>query len=155
MTALAVGQKAPDFELKAIDEKITSLTDLLDEGKYLILAFYPAAWSGPCGNEMNLFNEVLEEFEKLNAKLVGISVDNFFSIKAWADEYGFKFTLLSDFHPKGEVAKQYGVLRDDGVAERALFIIDPEGIVRYSYVSPILENPGADRLFEALEKLNG
>ena len=129
------------------------LSDLLEEGKYVIMAFYPAAWSPTCGDEMALFQEFLDEFERLNAKLVGISVDNVWAVQAWAENKGITFPLLCDFHPKGAVAEQYGVMRDDGVSERALFIVDAEGTVQYSYVSPIAENPGVDRLFEALESL--
>jgi peroxiredoxin len=129
------------------------LSDLLKDGKPVILAFYPAAFSPVCGDEMSLYQEVRDEFERLNAKIVGISVDNYWSVAAFAKAKGITFPLLSDFHPKGAVAQKYGVMRDDGIAERALFIIDPQGIIRYSYVSPILQNPGADRLLDELEKL--
>lgn len=153
MAALQVGAKAPDLELMAQGKVPTKLSDLLTEGKNLIIAFYPAAWSPVCGDELTLFQEFLQEFERLNAKVVGISVDNVWSIGAFAESKGITFPLLSDFHPKGEVAAKYGVMRDDGVSERALFIIDPKGIIRYSYVSPLRENPGIDRLIDALEKM--
>ena len=153
MTALESGSRAPDFELKAARGDIVELSDFLEEGKYVIMAFYPAAWSPTCRDEMTLFQEFLDEFERLNAKLVGISVDNVWAVQAWAENKGITFPLLCDFHPKGAVAEQYGVMRDDGVSERALFIVDAEGTVQYSYVSPIAENPGVDRLFEALESL--
>ena len=152
MAALEVGTKAPDFELKAAQGDNVRLSDLRGEGKYVILAFYPAAWSPVCGDEMTLFQEFLDEFEALNAKLVGISVDNVWAVQAWAESKGITFPLLCDFHPKGAVAEQYGVMRDDGVTERALFVADPEGTIRYSYVSPIAENPGVDRLFDVLEE---
>jgi len=153
MTALQSGSRAPDFELKSARGDIVELSDFLEEGKYVVLAFYPAAWSPTCGDEMTLFQEFLDEFERLNAKLVGISVDNVWGVQAWAENKGITFPLLCDFHPKGTMAELYGVMRDDGVSERALFIVDPEGIIQYSYVSPIAENPGVDRLFEALERL--
>ncbi len=153
MTALESGSRAPDFELKAAQGDNVRLSDLLGEGKYVILAFYPAAWSPTCGDEMTLFQEFLDEFERLNAKLVGISVDNVWAVQAWAENKGITFPLLCDFHPKGTVAELYGVMRDDGVSERALFIVDPEGIIQYSYVSPIAENPGVDRLLDVLDKL--
>ena len=153
MTALESGSMAPEFELKTAQGDIVGLSDFLEEGKYVIMAFYPAAWSPTCGDEMTLFQEFLDEFERLNAKLVGISVDNVWAVQAWAENKGITFPLLCDFHPKGTVAELYGVMRDDGVSERALFIVDPEGIIQYSYVSPIAENPGVDRLFEALESL--
>jgi len=153
MPALEVGAKAPDFELTDTEGKKVHLYDVLKEGKPVILAFYPAAFSPVCGDEMSLFQETLGEFERLGARIVGISVDNYWSVAAFAKAKGIKYPLLSDFHPKGAVARKYGVMRDDGIAERALFIIDPGGTVRYSYVSPILENPGADRLLEALEQM--
>lgn len=153
MTALESGSSAPDFELKTALGDIVKLSDFLAQGKYVIMAFYPAAWSPVCGDEMTLFQEFLDEFERLNAKLVGISVDNVWAVQAWAENKGITFPLLCDFHPKGVIAEQYGVMRDDGVSERALFIVDPESIIQYSYVSPIAENPGVDRLFEALESL--
>jgi len=153
MPALQVGEKAPDFELKDTQGNTVRLSDLLKEGKLVILAFYPAAFSPVCGDEMSLYQETQDEFERLGAQVVGISVDNWWSVAAFAKARGITFPLLSDFHPKGAVAAKYGVLRDDGVAERALFIIDPQGVIRYSYVSPILENPGADRVIEALEQV--
>ena len=155
MAALEVGTKAPDFELKAAQGDNVRLSDLLAEDRYVILAFYPAAWSPTCGDEMTLFQEFLDEFEALNAKLVGISVDNVWAVQAWAESKGITFPLLCDFHTKGAVAEQYGVMRDDGVTERALFVVDPEGTIRYSYVSPITENPGVDCLFDVLEELEG
>ena len=153
MTALESGSRAPDFELRTARGDIVELSDFLEEGKYVIMAFYPAAWSPTCGDEMTLFEEFLDEFKRLNGNLVGISVDNVWAVQAWAESKGITFPLLCDFHPKGTVAHQYGVMRDDGVSERALFVVDPEGIIQYSYVSPIAENPGVDRLFEALESL--
>ena len=153
MAALQVGANAPDFELKAIGDKTVRLSELLQEGKNVVLAFYPAAWSPVCGDEMSLLQEFADEFERLNALVVGISVDNTWAIQAWAESKNLNIPLLSDFWPHGAVAEKYGVLRDDGLAERALFIIDPQGSIRYSYVSPITENPGVDRLFEALEGL--
>ena len=153
MTALQSGSKAPDFELKTAQGDIVALSDLLEEGKYLIMAFYPAVWSPTCGDEMTLFQEFLDEFKRLNSNLVGISVDNVWAVQAWAENKGITFPLLCDFHPKGTVAELYGVMRDDGVSERALFVVGPEGIIQYSYVSPIAENPGIDRLLDVLENL--
>jgi len=153
MSALGVGEKAPDFTLKSLDGEEVKLSDLLHKGENLVLAFFPAAWSSVCGSELTLFQEVQDEFTRLNAKVIGISEDNYYSLKAWADAKGLKFPLLSDFHPRGAAAKKYGVLRDDGLAERALFILDPDGFIRYSYLSPIGQNPGADRLIDALEKM--
>ena len=154
MPALQVGEKAPDFELKTAEGMPVRLADLLAGGKPVILAFYPAAFSTVCSDEMALYQESQDEFARLGARIVGISVDNWWSLGAFAMAKAITFTLLSDFHPKGAVAAKYGVYRDDdGITERALFIVDPQGVIRYSYVSPILENPGVDRLLDALEKM--
>ena len=153
MTALEAGAKAPDFELDSAGGGAVSLADLLEEGKYAVLAFFPAAWSSTCGDQMSMYQEFLDEFAALKAKVVGISVDNAHSTEAWAESKGITFPLLADFHPKGAVATQYGVMREDGISERALFIVDGEGVIRHSYVSPIAENPGVDGLFAALEGL--
>jgi len=155
MAAIALKTKAPDFQLPGTGDRTYRLSDYLKQGKSVVLAFYPADWSPPCTNELSLFQEVLPEFERLNAQILGISVDNRWSHEAWAKSLGLAYPLLSDFHPKGAVAEKYGVMRDDGLTERALLIIDPEGTIRYSYVSPIKENPGADRLLEELEKISG
>jgi len=106
-----------------------------------------------CTNELNLFQEVSGEFEKLSARVVGVSVDGKWVQQAFARQNNLEFPVLADFHPKGAVAENFGVMRSDGVSERALFIIDSGGVVRYSYVSEIGKNPGADRLLEALEKM--
>ena len=120
----------------------------------MILAFYPADWSPVCGDQMGLYNEVLSEFHRLKAVLVGISVDGSWCHAAFAKDRKLHFPLLADFEPKGAVARSYGVYRDaDGVTERALFVIDPEGTIYWSYVSPIGVNPGADGILAALEEL--
>ena len=153
MAALETGSKAPDFELPTTDKGTLKLSEALQEGNYLILAFYPAAFSPVCGDELAMLQEFSGDLGKLNAAPVGISVDNAWSNSAFAESKGIAFPLLSDFHPKGAVATLYGVMREDGITERALFIVDPEGTIRYSYVSPLRENPGVDRLFDALEEL--
>ena len=103
---------------------------------------------------MALYNEILPEFKLHNAELLGISVDGAWCHKAFRENRNLHFSLLADFEPKGEVAKQYGAYRQgDGVAERALFVIDREGKISWSYVSPIDVNPGADGILEALENL--
>ncbi len=154
MPALQVGANAPDFELKASGGRTIRLSELLKEGKRVIIAFYLAAFSSVCSDEMSVFQEALDEFSRLGANLIAISVDNIWSVEAFAKAKGITYPLLSDFHPKGAAAAKYGVMNDKlGLAERALFIVDPQGIVRYSYVSPMPENPGADRLLDALEKM--
>jgi peroxiredoxin len=149
---LAPGVRAPDFSLHTTPDQITSLSDF--RGRRLILIFYPADWSPVCGDEVALFNEVLPEFRKLNAELLGISVDGAWCHIAFAKERNLHFPLLADFEPKGAVAKAYCAYRQhDGTAERALFLIDEQGIIRWSYVSPIGVNPGADGVLSALEGL--
>ena len=120
----------------------------------MILAFYPADWSPVCGDQMALYNEILPEFRAFGAELLGMSVDGVWCHRAFAENRKLHFPLLSDFEPKGAVARQYGVyLPADGTTERALFVIDAGGIIRWSYVSPIGVNPGADGILEALEAL--
>jgi peroxiredoxin len=123
-------------------------------GRPVILAFYPADWSPVCGDQMALYNEVLPEFQRFNAELLGISVDGVWCHAAFSRDRKLRFPLLADFEPKGAVAKLYGVFRDgDGIAERALFVIDKNGTIGWSYCSPIAVNPGADGILEALENL--
>jgi len=120
----------------------------------VILAFYPADWSPVCGDQMALYNEILPEFQRFGAELLGISVDGVWCHLAFAQNRRLHFPLLADFEPKGAVARRYGVYREgDGTSERALFVLDADGIVRWSYVSPIGVNPGADGILRALEAL--
>jgi peroxiredoxin len=107
-----------------------------------------------CGDQMTLYNEMLGEFQEFDAELLGISVDGAWCHAAFARDCKLHFPLLADFEPKGAVARDYGVYRDkDGVCERALFVLDPEGIVRWSYVSPLGVNPGSNGILTALEQL--
>ena len=149
---LAPGTAAPDFTLKATADQTMSLAEL--RGNPVIIAFYPADWSPVCSDEMALFNEVLPEFRKHKADLLGISVDGCWCHAAFARHNKLHFPLLSDFEPKGQVAKKYGAYQDKlGVCERALFVVDKNGIIAWSYLSPMAENPGADGVLEALENL--
>lgn len=149
---LPAGTPAPDFTLRATPDQTVSLSEL--RGRPVILAFYPADWSPVCGDEMALFNQILPEFHEFNAELMGISVDGVWCHAAFAHDRGLRFPLLSDFEPKGAVARLYGAYREqDGYAERALFVIDPEGVVHWSYCSPVGINPGADGILSALESL--
>lgn len=151
---LPAGAAAPDFTLPSAPDRTVSLTDL--RGRPVVLAFYPADWSPVCGDQMVLFNERLPEFERFNAALLGISVDGVWCHAAFARDRDLRFPLLSDFEPKGEVARAYGVYRDaDGITERALFLIDSDGAVAWSHLSPIAVNPGADGILRALETLAG
>jgi peroxiredoxin len=151
-TPIAPGSKAPEIDLEGTEGRVT-LNDLLS--RPVILAFYPADWSPVCGDQMALYNEVLSEFQAHSATLLGVSVDGIWCHRAFADARKLRFPLLADFEPKGRVARAYGVYREaDGVSERALFVIDGEGVVRWSYVSPIAVNPGADGILTALESLS-
>ncbi|HVE78766.1 MAG TPA: peroxiredoxin [Gemmatimonadaceae bacterium] len=150
--ALPTGTPAPDFSLKDGPDRTVTLSAL--RGRPVILAFYPADWSPVCGDQMALYNEILPEFQRLGAELLGISVDSVWCHKAFAEARRLRFPLLADFEPKGEVSRRYGAYRaGDGVSERALFVIDREGIVRWSHVSPPGVNPGADGILTALEGL--
>ena len=151
--ALAAGTPAPDFTLHTTPDQSVSLHEF--RGQPVILAFYPADWSPVCGDQMTLYNELLSEFRRFNAALLGISVDGVWCHLAFARDRKLQFPLLSDFEPKGEVARTYGVYRHrDGVCERALFVLDADGTIRWSYVSPIGVNPGADGILTALEDLS-
>ena len=149
---LAAGTAAPDFTLPVTPDQKLSLSEL--RGKPVILAFYPADWSPVCGDQMGLYNEILPEFQKHGAELLGISVDGAWCHEAFAKHRKFHFPLLADFEPKGKVARAYGVYREaDGITERALFVIDKDGKIAWSYLSPIAVNPGADGILDALEAL--
>jgi peroxiredoxin len=149
---LPAGTKAPDFSLHTTPDQLVSLSEA--RGRPIILVFYPADWSPVCGDELALFNELVPEFHKFNAAITGISVDGAWCHIAYARDRKLKFPLMSDFEPKGAVARMYGVYREhDGTAERALFVIDAEGIIRWSYKSPVGVNPGADGILKALESL--
>lgn len=150
---LQKGSTAPDFSLKATPDQRVLLSELL--GKPIILAFYPADFSPVCGDEMALFNEVLSEFQRYDAQTFGISVDNVWSHLAFERERNLHFQLLSDFHPKGEVSKNYNAYREeDGESERALYLIDENGKIFWGHISPIGINPGVDGILNALEDLH-
>lgn len=143
---------APDFELNATPDQKFALHEL--KGKNVILAFYPADWSPVCGDQMSLYNEMLRYFRKHNAELLGISVDSKWCHAAYRHERKLHFTLLADFEPKGDTAKKYGAYNTkEGQCERALFVLDGEGIIQWSYLSPVGINPGADGILQALESI--
>lgn len=151
-TALQEGKPAPDFNLPTTPDQRVSLSDF--RGKNVVLVFYPADWSPVCGDQLTLYNELQEEFRGLGAEVLAVSVDGPWCHVAYGKGRKLRFPLFSDFHPHGAVAKEYGVYRDsEGVSERALFVIDKEGVVRWSYVSPIGVSPGADGILKALESL--
>ncbi len=149
---LEAGKPAPEFSLLVTPDQKLALSEL--RGRPVILAFYPADWSPVCGDELMVFNEILPEFRKYQAELLGISVDGVWCHEAYAQARKLHFPLLADFEPKGEVAKKYGAYREgDGFCERALFVIDGKGMITWSYCSPVAVNPGADGILEALEAL--
>jgi peroxiredoxin len=149
---LTKNDPAPDFALFATTDQQCSLHEL--KGKNVILAFYPADWSPVCGDQMSLYNEMLNFFKKYDAELLGISVDSKWCHMAFKEERKLHFTLLSDFEPKGGTARKYGAYNEkEGACERALFVIDSNGIIQWSYLSPVDINPGADGIIEALENI--
>jgi peroxiredoxin len=149
---LPAGTPAPDFTLHVTPDQTLSLSEL--RGRPVILAFYPSDWSPVCGDQMGLYNELLPEFQKFHAELVGISVDGVWCHEAFAKDRHYHFPLMADFEPKGAVAKMYGAYRaQEGVSQRALFVIDKNGVIAWSYLSPVAVNPGADGILEALENL--
>ena len=149
---LTKGTRAPGFTLHVTPDQTLSLDELA--GRRVILAFYPADWSPVCGDQMSLYNHVLPEFHRHGAELLGISVDGAWCHQAFAHDRKLHFALLADFEPKGAVAKSYGAYRNaEGVAERALFVIDEKGAIAWSYCSPIAVNPGADGILDALEAM--
>jgi peroxiredoxin len=152
MTALKPGTPAPEFSLPSTPDQRVALREL--RGRPVVMVFYPADWSPVCGDQLALYNELHEEFAKFDAVLLAISVDGPWCHAAFAKDRRYRFALLADFEPKGEVARLYGVYREkDGFSERALFVLDKEGVIRWSYVSPVGINPGADGILSALEAL--
>jgi peroxiredoxin len=149
---LPAGAQAPDFALSATPNQTLRLSEL--RGRPVILVFYPADWSPVCGDQVALYNEILSEFREYGAEILGISVDGVWCHAAFSHDRNLHFPLLADFEPKGAVARAYGAYRaEDGTSERALFVIDADGIIRWSYCSPIAVNPGADGILSALESL--
>src|SRR5713226_4887622 len=127
---LPPGTEAPHFALPSTPDQSVSLSEF--RGQPVILAFYPADWSPVCGDQMALYNEILPEFARYDAELLGISVDGVWSHRAFAEDRKLHFPLLADFEPKGAVAQRYGVYRKkDGFTDRALFVIDGAGVVRW------------------------
>jgi peroxiredoxin (alkyl hydroperoxide reductase subunit C) len=147
-----VGDPAPDFELPTFDHKTVRLSDY--RGKNVVLSFVPAAWTPVCSDQWPGYNLALDLFKANNAQLLGISVDGLPTQHAWVDAMGgLDFPVLSDFWPHGKVADTYGVLRSNGMAERAIFIIDGKGILRYIDVHDINKRPDLGVLVKELGKL--
>jgi len=149
-----IGEKAPDFTLPSLSGEKISLSQFKGE-KNVVISFVPAAWTPVCSDQWPGYNLAKIIFDKNNAILLGITVDNIPTLYAWTNQMGdLWFPVLSDFWPHGKVSEMFGVLRSDGVAERALFIIDKKGILRYAHVSDINKRPDLKDLATALEKLN-
>ncbi len=157
---LPINTMAPDFSLPYGDENAASgkptsfqLSDFQNK-KNVVLAFYPADFSTVCSSQIALYNELLPEFDQLDAKIVGISVDGVFCHNAFRKYTNLTIDLLSDFHPKAQVSKLYNAYNEDfGTSQRAIYVIDKSGVIQYSYLSPIDKNPGAKEILETLQKL--
>jgi len=154
-TVINPGTQAPEFTLLNGSAKPVKLSDY--RGKNVVLAFYPADWSPVCTSELALIQETLGEIRDYNAEVLGVSVDNHWSHRAWAEHLHVTFPLLADFWPHGQVARRYGVFREtDGISDRALYFIDAAGVIRDSWVT---ENPavapGLNVIFDALERIHG
>lgn len=147
---ISVGEPAPDFTLRDQDGEKVSLSDY--KGRKVLLIFYPGDFSPVCGDQLSIYQEVKPQIAERGVELVGISVDSFFAHKAFQEKLGIDTTLLSDFEPKGEVARAYDVYFEKlGFAHRALVLVDEEGIVAWTHQSPRDDEiPGANLIFDAL-----
>ena len=149
-----VGEKVPALTLPSVSGEKISLNQFKGK-KHVVISFVPAAWTPICSDQWPGYNIVKDIFDKNNAILLGITVDNIPTLFAWTKQMGkLWFPVLSDFWPHGKVAEMFGVLRSDGVSERALFIIDKEGILRYAHVSDINIRPDLQDIVKELEKLS-
>lgn len=148
-----VGQKAPDFTLPAVSGGKISLRDYSGR-KNVLLSFVPAAWTPVCSDQWPGYNILKDLFDAHDAILLGITVDNVPTLFSWTNQMGkLWFPVLSDFWPHGKTAAEYGILRGDGVSERAIFLIDKQGVIRYIDVHDINERPSLELLVQELEKL--
>jgi peroxiredoxin len=149
-----VGQPAPDFTLPSISGERVTLSQYRGK-RNVVLSFVPAAWTPVCSDQWPGYNIAKAILEQNDAILLGITVDNIPTLFAWTNQMGqIWFPVLSDFWPHGAVAKRYGVLRSDGVSERALFVIDKKGIIRFIDVHDINKRPPLEDLMSALENLS-
>lgn len=152
-----VGERAPDFTLPSISGEKISLSQYMGK-KNVVLSFVPAAWTPVCSDQWPGYNLIKDVFDQHDAILLGITVDNIPTLFAWTRQMvpegeALWFSVLSDFFPHGAVADRYGILRSDGVAERAVFVIDKAGVIRYIDVNDINERPSLENLVKELEKL--
>jgi len=150
---LQTGTQAPDFTLFATPDQKISLSEF--RGRKVILAFYPADWSPVCGDQIALLNESLKFFQRHNAQVIGISVDGKWCHLAFSQDRNLHFPLLADFEPKGAVASMYEAYDAAlGECRRALYVIDENGIIRWSHLSPVGVNPGVDGILDTLEEMD-
>lgn len=150
---LQPGNMAPDFILYASPDEEISLHSY--KGKRVVLVFYPADWSPVCGDQLMLYNEITDVFDKLNTQVLGISVDGKWCHASFRELRNLSFPLLSDFEPKGKVARMYGVYNENlGESQRALFLLNEDSVIQWSFLAEPQKNPGADGILDALEKLD-
>jgi len=150
---LKIGDKAPDFTLSDQDKNQVTLSSYLGK-KNVVLVFHPLAFTSICAVQMPGYSKEKQSFEGLNAQVLGVSVDSVPAHRAWARELGgIDYPMLADFYPHGEVAKKYGILRPEGTSERATFIIDTKGIIRWLEVHEMAKVPDMDKLFQTLKSL--
>jgi peroxiredoxin len=149
---LPAGSAAPDFTLASTPSETVSLRAL--RGRPVVIAFYPADWSPVCSDQMALYSQILPTFQEYRAEVLGISVDGVWCHQAFAESRRLRFPLLADFEPKGDVARRYGAYDDDhGWTQRALFVVDKDGMIAWSYLSAPEVSPGADGILDALDAL--
>jgi peroxiredoxin len=147
--AIAAGEPAPDFSLARADGSRFTREDLL--GRTTVLVFYPFAFSPVCTDQLSVYNELLDDFTAKGATLYGVSCDATYSQTAFRDQLGIDIEQLSDFEPKGDVCRAFGVLHPKGFPQRALVVIGPDGVVKWSYEAPKpSELPGANLIFDNL-----
>lgn len=152
-SVLPAGQMAPDFSLRATPDQSLALSEL--RGKPVVLVFYPADWSPVCGDELAVFNQAIPMFKQRHVQVLGISVDSVWCHQAFIKDHKLHFDLLADFEPKGEVSRLYGAYDDKaGSSKRALYLIDAQGRIAWSYLSPVAVNPGVDGVLDALDQMD-
>jgi len=150
---LEVGDKAPEFTLPSVSGERVSLSQYLNK-KNVVISFVPAAWTPVCSDQWPGYNIIKNIFDKYDALLIGITVDNIPTLHAWTNQMGdLWFPVLSDFWPHGAVADKFGVLRSDGTSERALFVIDKRGVIQYIDIHDINKRPPLEDLVKELQKL--
>lgn len=150
---LPIGTPAPDFTLHDSPDQTLSLADF--KGQPVVIIFYPADFSPDCGDQLSIFNEVLPYFQHHRSQVLGISVDNVWSHLAFAHDRNLHFPLLSDFHPKGAAAGLYNAYNEEtGTTERAIYVIDANGLVAWGFIASSPVNPGANGALEVLEALS-